>query len=107
VRPEPDAPAPNLEHAKTDATSEPARANPSAPPREYIADPDFTLPIRAINDYARQSDFPKCAYGKHVDIQGYTGVVVEFVKGSLKIQSPSGITRSYNAEILRKLYGKP
>lgn len=106
VRPEPDAPAPNFERPQADATPEPVRAKPSPPPREYIADPDFTAPMRPINDYAGQPDFPKCAYGRHVDIQGYTGVVVEFVKGSLKIQSPAGITRSYNAEVLRKLYGK-
>jgi len=107
VRPEHDAPTPTVEHPEADATSEPVRSKPSAPPREYIADPDFTVPIQPINDYAGQPNFPKCAYGKHVDIQGYTGVVVEFVKGSLKIQSPAGITRSYNAEVLRKLYGKP
>ena len=105
VRPEPAA-SPDADRPKPYAASEPDAAKPSPPPRDYIANPDFAAPIRPINDYAGQPDFPKCAYGKHVDIQGYTGVVVEFVKGSLKIQSPSGITRSYNAEILKKLYGK-
>jgi len=79
---------------------------PAKPARVYIENPDFTAPVLLINEYARQPDFPKCAYGKHVDIEGYTGVVVEFVKGSLKIHSPAGITRSYNAEVLRKNYGK-
>ena len=33
--------------------------------------------------------------------------VVEIVKQSLKVQSPDGVIRSYNAPILRKLYGQP
>ena len=86
--------------------AEPVRPKPAEPPRVYIADPDFTTPVRPINDYAGRPDFPKCAYGKHVDILGYTGVVVEIVKGSLKIQSATGTTRSYNSDVLKKLYGK-
>ncbi|MBI2927143.1 MAG: hypothetical protein HYY24_15715 [Verrucomicrobia bacterium] len=77
-----------------------------APPRVHITDPDFTAPVRAIRAYASQPDFPQCAYGKHVDIPGYSGVVVEIVKGSLKVQSPTGTIRSYNAEALKKIYGK-
>ena len=77
-----------------------------APERIYIAEPDFSVPFQKIDDYAGQPDFPQCIYGKHVDIRDYTGVVVEIVKGSLKIQSPDGIIRSYNAGVLRKLYGK-
>lgn len=106
LRPEPVAMAPDTDHRGTDATPESGPAGASETTREYIADPDFTAPVRPIRFYAGQPDFPRCAYGKHVDIQGYTGVVVEFVKGSLKIQSPAGLTRSYNAEVLRKLYGK-
>ncbi|MEO8429254.1 MAG: hypothetical protein ABI651_19360 [Verrucomicrobiota bacterium] len=86
--------------------AEPARPKPVEPPRVYIAAPDFTAPVLPINDYAGRPDFPKCAYGKHVDIVGYTGVVVEIVKGSLKIQSATGATRSYNSDVLKKLYGK-
>ena len=86
---------------------EAARPVPVAPPRVYIAAPDFTAPIQPIREFAGQPDFPHCVYGKHVDIQGNTGVVVELVKGSLKIQSPAGTTLSYNGEVLRKLYGKP
>jgi hypothetical protein len=106
VRPEPVAPALPADRAKSDPAPEPAPVKPAAPARDYIANPDFTAPVRPINDYASRPDFPRCAFGKHVDIQGYTGVVVEFVKGSLKIQSPTGITRSYNGEGLRKLYGQ-
>jgi hypothetical protein len=94
----------NTERPKT--VAEPSRPTPAAPPRIYIADPDFTAPVRLINDYAGRPDFPKCAYGKHVDILGYTGVVVEIVQGSLKIQSAAGAIRSYNGEVLKKLYGK-
>ena len=106
ARPETVATTPGLDRSQADGAPEPSRAKPSALPRDYIADPDFTAPVRPIRFYAGQPDFPKCAYGKHVDIRGYTGVVVEFVKGSLKIQSVDGITRSYNTEVLSKIYGK-
>jgi hypothetical protein len=96
----------NVERAQADAGSKAAAAEPEAPPRVCIADPDFSAPIGPINEYASRPDFPQGAYGKHVDILGYTGVVVEIVRGSLKIQSPAGITRSYNVEALKKLYGK-
>ena len=96
----------NRDRAEPDAAPEPVRPDPLTPPRIYIASPDFTVPIRPIRDFAGLRDFPQCVYGQHVDIQGYTGVVVEVVKGSLKIQSPSGSTLSYNGEVLRKLYGK-
>jgi hypothetical protein len=90
------------------AAAAPAQSQPKpvAPPRVHIADPDFTTPVESINDYAGRSDFPKCAYGRHVDVVGYAGVVVEIVKDSLKIQSQSGSIRSYNTQVLRKLYGK-
>jgi hypothetical protein len=101
---EPEPMTMNAERPKP--VAEPPRPTPAAPPRIYIPDPDFTAPVRLINDYAGKPDFPKCAYGKHVDILGYTGVVVEIVQGSLKIQSATGTTRSYNSEVLKKLYGK-
>jgi len=94
-------PPPATEPERTEA----APAKP-APPRVYIATPDFTVPIQPIRDFAGLPDFPQCAYGKHVDVAGFTGVVVEIVKGSLKIQPETGGTRSYNVEVLRKLYGK-
>lgn len=76
-----------------------------APPREYIADPDFTAPVSAIGEYANQPDFPKCAYGKHVSIAEYIGVVVEIVKDSMRVQCSSGAIRRFNAPVLKKLYG--
>jgi hypothetical protein len=80
---------------------------PEPPARVHISEPDFSVPVRAIRTYASQVDFPQCAYGKHVDIPGYQGVVVEIVRGSLKVQSPTGTIRSYNADQLKILYGRP
>ena len=87
--------------------SEVPQPKAETPARVYVENPDFAAALQPISDYASQADFPRCAYGKHVDILGYTGVVVEIVKGSIKVQSPAGITRSYNAEVIRKLHGKP
>jgi hypothetical protein len=106
VRPEPMVQVASISREQPDITVEAEAEKPEAPSREFVANPDFSAPVRPIRFYATQADFPKCAYGKHVDIQGYSGVVVELVKGSLKIQSPEGITRSYNAEVMKKLYGK-
>ena len=80
---------------------------PEPLPRIHITNPDFSTEVRAIRTYVSQPDFPKSVYGKHVDIPGYQGVVVEIVNGSLKVQSPTGTLRSYNAEALKKLYGRP
>ena len=80
---------------------------PEPPPRMHITNPDFTAEVRAIRTYASQPGFPQSVYGKHVDIPGYQGVVVEIVKGSLRVQSPTGTIRSYNVDALKKLYGRP
>jgi hypothetical protein len=106
THPEPMPSTPHQDRPEPAPRAEVARPVPVAPPRIYIAAPDFTAAIQPIREFAGQPDFPRCIYGKHVDIQGNTGVVVEIVKGSLKIQSPTGTTLSYNAEVLRKLYGQ-
>ncbi len=85
---------------------EDAQPEAEAPARFFIEEPDFTLPLQPISDYAGQPDFPKCAFGKHVDILDYTGVVVEIVRGSLRVQTLDGVTRSYNADVLKKLHGR-
>ena len=87
------------------ADSEVIPSEPEEPARVFVENPDYTMPLQPISDYASQPDFPRCAYGRHVDILGYTGVVVEIVKGSVKVQSPAGITRSYNADVLKKVHG--
>ena len=96
----------NIDQPKPADAPTQSRPKPAEQPRVYIADPDFAAPVQLINDYAAQSGFPQCAYGKHVDIVGFTGVVVEIVKGSIKVQSTAGTTRSYNAGALKKIYGK-
>jgi len=79
---------------------------PPAPRRDFIADPDFTAPLKLIESIVNRQDFPKCAYGQHLDLHGFEGVVVEIVNHSLKIRSQQGSTRSYNADGLVRLYGK-
>jgi len=98
----------SMERPKPVAEPRPARDEPEppAPVRRHVTNPDFEQPVRTIRTFATQPEFPECAYGKHVDIPGYAGVVVEIVKGSLRVQSPTGTIRSYNAEALKKLYGR-
>ena len=79
---------------------------PEQPPREFIEHPDFTAPPKPIEEFVGLAEFPRCVYGRHLDLHGFEGVVVEIVNRSLKIRSPQGSTRSYNADGLVKLYGK-
>ena len=80
---------------------------PDLPRRNFIAEPDFTAIIQPITALAGHADFPRCAFGAHIDIDGHVGVVVELVKDSVKVQSKNGSVRSFNAPMLRKLYGTP
>jgi len=98
-------PAPELAGVPARSRSSLDEGRPAAPARVHITAPDFVAPLRPIRSYATQMDFPQCAYGKHVDIRGYSGVVVEIVDGSLKIQTQAGGIRSFNGAMLRKLYG--
>ncbi|MFN7137970.1 MAG: hypothetical protein ACK4UN_01380 [Limisphaerales bacterium] len=75
-----------------------------APKRNLIEQPDYTQPVHLINEFTGQRDYPKNTFGKHLDIGGYRGVVVEIVKGSLKVRSEEEVIRSYNSEVLKKLY---
>jgi hypothetical protein len=72
--------------------------------RKVLAEPDFATPVRQIDEFTGRSDFPECTLGQHVEINGYTGVVIEIVKRSLKVRSEQEVTRSYNADVLRKLH---
>lgn len=84
-----------------------AMAPASLPPAQVrLTRPDFTAPVRAIRTYAGERDFPECAYGKHVDIRGFSGVVVEIEGGVLKVQAADGTLRSFIASNLRKVYGR-
>lgn len=74
-------------------------------PRNVIEEPDFTTPVRQITEFTGREDYPQCLFGAHVEINGFTGVVIEIVKGSLKLKSHDGLTRSYNAMVVRKVHG--
>ncbi len=77
---------------------------PSTPQSPPAIEPDFTKPVRPIAELAAQSDFPQCALGEHIEIGDYRGVVVQIVNRSLKVRSQAELTRSYNADALRKLH---
>ena len=108
-------PRPEAETVSAPATRVPEFPKPAAhqpeipapiPERVVIQEPDFTAPLQPIREFAGRADFPKCVFGKHLDIVGYQGVVVEIVKQSLKVMDTDGYIRSYNVDVLRKLYGK-
>jgi hypothetical protein len=104
------SPAP-IRSSEASRDSEP-EAEPAAEPepetrtpnRWTIATPDFNAPLVSIVTLLQQADFPRSALGAHVDIGGYTGVVVEVVNQSLRVLSPEGQRRNYNGPALRKLY---
>ena len=85
----------------------PEQSAAPAPRRETIPPLNFNREPKPVSLFATHPDFPKCVFGEFLDIGGYTGVVVEIVKRSLKVRSKDGATRSYNEEALRKLYGNP
>lgn len=63
------------------------------------------LAPKLITELVADPDFPKSAVGQQVDIKGFTGVVTEIVKNSIKVRSAAGNTVSYNFNALRRLYG--
>src|SRR4051812_5779490 len=77
-----------------------------APVSQEIPDPDFHQEQITISQFIAEPDFPVCALGRMVEINGYVGVVVELTGLSLKVRSPNGTSRKYNADVLRKLHGK-
>jgi hypothetical protein len=97
---------PRIEPEK--APAEPAPASPpvseSEAKRDVILEPDFQAPLVPIELLVGRADFPSCAFGAHVDLHGFSGVVVELVDRSLKIRSREGSIRRYNGDGLRKIY---
>jgi hypothetical protein len=71
-----------------------------------ILEPNFKAPLVPIETLADKADFPACTLGSFVDFHGFSGVVVELFGHSLKVRSREGVTRSYNAEGLRRIYAK-
>jgi hypothetical protein len=70
-----------------------------------MADPKPDLPVKLISELVTDPDFPTSAVGQTVDIKGYTGLIVEVVKNSIKVRSAEGNTVSYNFHTLCRLYG--
>ena len=70
-----------------------------------MPDPKPDLTVKPISELVADSDFPNSAVGQRVDINGYTGVIVQVVKNSIKVRSAEGNTVSYNFHTLRRLYG--
>lgn len=103
------APPPRSESTPPPPVEAPAASSEDSgddePERQVITEPDFTQPLQPMSDWVTRADFPQCAWGAHVDLGGFSGVVVEIVKQSLKILSEEGDHRSYNAAVLRKLHG--
>ena len=78
---------------------------PQAPPPPPAIEPNFDQPVKSVKEFVGRADFPACVLGQHVEVGGYTGVVVQIINKSLKVRSRSETTRSYNADALRKLFG--
>jgi len=87
-----------------DSTRTVSDPEPEAPKRNVIEDPDYSNPPKLISQFTGAADYPQNTLGQHVDIGGYQGVVVEIVKGSLKVRSADEVIRSYNSQTIRKLY---
>ena len=61
------------------------------PVRNVVETP--TTRLLSVRFAPTPAHFPGCALGKHVEIPGYAGVVVEIVGGSLKVRSAGGQAR--------------
>ncbi len=84
-----------------------APAPPGEVRRDILECLDFSTPVKPIAEWITQLNFPKCAYGAHVEIGGYTGIVVEIVKQqSVRVRSKEGTSRTFNADTLRKICGQ-
>jgi hypothetical protein len=103
AEPPPEAPLPSPSARPAFERELPAAVLPSVPPP---IEPDFSRPVRKIGEFVRRPDYPQCLLSEHVQIAGYTGVVVQIVNKSLKVRSQAEITRSYNADALRRLHSE-
>ena len=82
-------------------------AVPAIQTRESIAAPDFNAPLKPVADFVARPDFPQCVLGEHLDLGGFTGVVVAVIKQSIKVRSADGATRSFKSYGLQRIYGAP
>ncbi len=87
--------------------SKPREKQIQAEEKDYVAEPDFSpLPL-PIEEFVELPDFPRCALGKHLNIGGSTGVLVQIVNQSIKIKTTEGTVQSFNTIRVRRLYGRP
>ena len=98
------APAVETPSPSFDVPKIPGESLKAAPVREIIEEPNFEQPVIAIAALLANPAFPKCAFGQHVEIGGYTGVVVELANQTLKVRSREGTSRNYNLVLLRNIY---
>jgi hypothetical protein len=105
--PERPEPSEMTEESTPAASPAPVAAEPEAPPpaKVEVLTPDFSRAVKPIADLVRHPGYPQSLLGEHVQVGGFTGVVVAIVNRSLKVRSPAEITRSYNADALRRLHG--
>ncbi len=82
-------------------------AVPAIQTRELMAAPDFNTPLKPVADFVTRPDFPQCVLGEHLDLGGFTGVVVAVIKQSIKVRSADGATRSFKSYGLQRIYGAP
>lgn len=75
--------------------------------RKAITEPDFSGTPQPIGQWTELADFPQCALGAHVSIHGFTGVLVEIINQSIKVQSPDGKSQRFNAYRLKTLFAPP
>ena len=99
---EPPPPPPAPSRSRSEARRAPEE--PVSAPKPAAIEPDFSKPVKNIAELVSHPEYPDCVLGEHVEISGYTGVVVQIINRSLKVRSPAEITRSYNADALRKIY---
>ena len=74
---------------------------------DSIAEPDFKTLPSLIEEFVELPDFPRCALGKHLNIGGSTGVLVQIINQSIKIKTIEGTMQSFNTVRLKRLYGRP
>ena len=82
-------------------------AVPASQTRELSTAPDFNAPVKPVADFVDRPDFPQCVLGEHLELGGFTGVVVAVIKQSIKVRSADGATRSFKSYGLQRLYGAP
>lgn len=93
----------NTSSTAPDPSSEAPTPAPGSSP--LIPTPEsFARPATPMADFASREDFPACTLGQHVDLGGFTGVVVQIVRQSLKVASPDGAVQSFNIVRLRRLH---